>query len=757
MVYELNGSKLIMNAILKTFKIAFIAEHIKKRGTGIYTVAAILGAIVPLILFVFKIIEIQMAEGFAEEVKIPYNYYMKFVEDCLTSYAVFFFPVLIIINASRIAQLDHKNGGWQLMEIQPLHKIAIYFSKFSVLLISVLISILACVGFSLLLDWLLIFFKDVPEVAALDFPFSEILNLSSRIFLGAFVITSLQYFLAVLIPGFVWPMLIGFLGIIATPILSVFKVMPEWFPFQILNLTKTYKEGSDVGNWFLYTEKISLTLGLLFLLIGFTWYSNKTFKRAFLSSSKKIAISLGVLGVFSLITAFLMNPNSYGSHNRTIIAGKIESDSKLQEAYLIHPTIGDTLEIIKIKDNTFSQEVKADLPLDQYQLAFRNSFSLNLVLSNKDSVFAKVKFYNNNLDVKFLGTRLAEHQFKQEGSIFDNNPIPYYLKQNVAIDNPDRFLKDLYSAWENKYDHAGSFKTRDNFIPKPDFIELSKKMVCIEFLNYLSEFLDKRKALYPGKKTILTEDVKKIQSKISLQEESLISNQEYLTYLLSEITRPDTRDIDKNSKEIEAISKLKPSRFKNRLLFFYLKNNLEEASSSIERTALVTNYANQIQDAKLVTNINNYYKICERLGKGNTARDFVATSIDGKPVRLSSLKGKFVAIDLWATWCGPCKYQSSYFEEMAIKYKRENIQFVALSIDKDVKNWFIDAKSKSKSVLQLHANNLEAIDKDYNVSTIPRFILIDAEGKIFNSKMPFPDDSSFEFVLRKALKLNDIE
>ncbi|MGG7033719.1 MAG: redoxin family protein [Flavobacterium sp.] len=744
-----------MNIRLKTFKTAFLAEHIKKRGTGIYTIAAIMGVIVPILLFVFQII--MITQGSVEEEKMPYNYYMKFVEEALTNYAAFFFPVLIIINASRIAQLDHKNGGWQLMEIQPLQKKAIYFSKFSVLLISTLLSILACVGISLLLSWLLTFYQEVPAVAIIDFPFSEIVSLSSRIFLAAFVITSLQYFLAVLIPGFVWSMLIGFLGIIVTPVLSVFKMIPDWFPFQILNLTKTYKEGSDIGNWFLYTEKLSFVLGVLFLLIGYTWYSNKTFKRAFLSSFKKIVTSFGVLSFFGLITAFLMNPNSYELHNKTIIAGKIESDSKFQEAYLIHPTIGDTLAVIKIKDNAFSQEIKNDLPLDQYQLAFKNSFSLNLTLSNRDSIFAKVQFYNNSLDVKCLGTRLAENQFKEERDLFDYSPIPYYLGQNIAIDDPDRFLKELYSAWEKKYDRSGSFKTRDNFIPKPDFIELSKKMVCVEYLTYLNQFLEKRKALYPKEKTILTEDVKKIQSKISLYEESLIGKEKYLTYLLAEITRLDTRDIDKKSKEIEAISKLEPSRFKNRLLFFYLKNNLEEAGSSDQRKALVTNYTGQIQDQKLVAGINNYYKVYERLGKGNVARDFVATSIDGKPVQLSAFKGKFVAIDLWATWCGPCKYQSSYFEEMAIKYKKENIQFVALSLDKDLKNWFVDAKSKSKSVLQLHANDIEAIGNDYNVSTIPRFILIDAEGKIFNSKMPFPNESSFEFVLRKALKLNDLE
>ncbi len=114
-------------------------------------------------------------------------------------------------------------------------------------------------------------------------------------------------------------------------------------------------------------------------------------------------------------------------------------------------------------------------------------------------------------------------------------------------------------------------------------------------------------------------------------------------------------------------------------------------------------------------------------------------------------------LDVWATWCGPCKQESPYFEKIALKYKKQKVKFAAVSTDENIQKWYIAAKTKSKSVLQLHAFDLAAFSKDYDVVSIPRFILIDPNGNFVNAKMPSPSDPAFEMVLRKALQLPDEE
>jgi thiol-disulfide isomerase/thioredoxin len=214
-------------------------------------------------------------------------------------------------------------------------------------------------------------------------------------------------------------------------------------------------------------------------------------------------------------------------------------------------------------------------------------------------------------------------------------------------------------------------------------------------------------------------------------------------------------DVDENTKALRAISTLKKNTFSDKMLFWQMKNSLEEASNTIERNQLIANYYSKFQDLKYQKRVTALNKMLESISKGKTAPLFKASTLDGKKFSIESLKGKYLVIDVWATWCGPCKEQSPYFEKMALKYKKENIQFVTLSTDENKKKWFIEAKTKSKSIPQLLLENQDKFAADYNIESIPRFILIDPKGNFVNSRMPFPSESSFEIILRKALNLAD--
>ena len=69
----------------------------------------------------------------------------------------------------------------------------------------------------------------------------------------------------------------------------------------------------------------------------------------------------------------------------------------------------------------------------------------------------------------------------------------------------------------------------------------------------------------------------------------------------------------------------------------------------------------------------------------------------------------------------------------------------------------MEAKNKSKKVLQWHAKDLNQVSFDYQINGIPRFVVIDPEGKIYQAKMSRPSEASFEIILRKALGLKDLE
>lgn len=130
-------------------------------------------------------------------------------------------------------------------------------------------------------------------------------------------------------------------------------------------------------------------------------------------------------------------------------------------------------------------------------------------------------------------------------------------------------------------------------------------------------------------------------------------------------------DVDENTKALRAISTLKKNTFSDKMLFWQMKKSLEEASNTAERNQLIANYYSKFQDLKYQKRVTALNKMLESISKGKTAPLFKASTLDGKKFSIESLKGKYLVIDVWATWCGPCKEQSPYFEKMALKYKKK--------------------------------------------------------------------------------------
>jgi len=116
------------------------------------------------------------------------------------------------------------------------------------------------------------------------------------------------------------------------------------------------------------------------------------------------------------------------------------------------------------------------------------------------------------------------------------------------------------------------------------------------------------------------------------------------------------------------------------------------------------------------------------------APEFSFRDINGNRVSLKSLRGKYVYIDVWATWCGPCKAEIPHLQKMEKQFHGRNIAFVSISVDqqKDFPKWEQYVKENNLGGIQLIADNAFESDfvKKMNISAIPRFILIDPEGKL---------------------------
>ena len=123
----------------------------------------------------------------------------------------------------------------------------------------------------------------------------------------------------------------------------------------------------------------------------------------------------------------------------------------------------------------------------------------------------------------------------------------------------------------------------------------------------------------------------------------------------------------------------------------------------------------------------------------------------GGTTSLSDLKGKYVYVDVWATWCGPCKREIPSLKKLEKDYHGKNIEFVSISVDngrgyKDrsfeasKEGWRKMIAEKELGGIQLFSDKAWKSDfiTDYRINSIPRFILIDPAGNIVNANAPRP-------------------
>lgn len=125
---------------------------------------------------------------------------------------------------------------------------------------------------------------------------------------------------------------------------------------------------------------------------------------------------------------------------------------------------------------------------------------------------------------------------------------------------------------------------------------------------------------------------------------------------------------------------------------------------------------------------------------GRISPDFEAYDVDGNKYTLADFRGKYVYIDLWATWCNPCRKEMPYMKELEERFKDAEMIFLGLSTDGNKDKWREMVEGGTLTGVQLHIGQGSDFQKAYNIEGIPRFILLDKEGRIISNDMTRPSE-----------------
>ena len=248
-----------------------------------------------------------------------------------------------------------------------------------------------------------------------------------------------------------------------------------------------------------------------------------------------------------------------------------------------------------------------------------------------------------------------------------------------------------------------------------------------------------------GYDLVLNFDIKDFPNSITFEGEGSSTNK----YLTTKMLFFKNEKLD-NSKTIFGLDKPK---FDTRMVD--LTKKLDDLLVNAVDLDSVVLKMEQESNIKLIefykTNYDKEHSSYSALKKGTPSPKFNYPNTKGENVSLDDLKGKYVYIDVWATWCAPCKKEIPFLKELKNEFKNKNIAIVSLSIDK--------MEHKDKWLKMVADKNLQGIqimaDKDwsstfitaYHVQSIPRFILIDKEGNIFDANAPRPSDPNLKELL----------
>ncbi|HEY3373325.1 MAG TPA: TlpA disulfide reductase family protein [Prolixibacteraceae bacterium] len=154
--------------------------------------------------------------------------------------------------------------------------------------------------------------------------------------------------------------------------------------------------------------------------------------------------------------------------------------------------------------------------------------------------------------------------------------------------------------------------------------------------------------------------------------------------------------------------------------------------SEAELDSIAAKFPAEISKSEYVIKLKEMAEGMRKTAIGVVAPDFTMNDPEGKPITLSSLRGKIVMIDFWASWCGPCRKENPNVVKLYQQYHDKGFEILGVSLDRTKEEW---VKAIQDDQLKwLHVSDLQfwqnTAARLYSVNSIPQTYLLDKEGKI---------------------------
>ena len=414
----------------------------------------------------------------------------------------------------------------------------------------------------------------------------------------------------------------------------------------------------------------------------------------------------------------------------------------------IHNSINDSIVIsgpnikraIKLNDNgDFSDTLDISTNLytlthgrERTQMFLKPGYSLSISIDNKEfdeslTYSGEGSSNNNYLAAKTLNSSL--------------NPIDYKTMYSMDEDN---FINHINETKTSELDFLNSFENNNTALDE-ELKSIELKEIDYKYLLSIQRYPLYYK-FYAKKEPVNSDNfMKPLEDLNFINNNDYQMSQSYKSLVLSHFLNED-KMIDNPNSHFKKLIESNASKIKKDVVF---QGKYSLRASSDNNEVLYNILTNLSNDSTQISELTDLYKKLSIIKKGMKSPEFINyENYKGGTTSLSDLKGKYVYIDVWATWCGPCIAEIPSLKKVEALYHNKNIEFVSISIDvkdRPVYNydkWRQMIEEKSLGGVQLFADNAwnSQFTKAFVINSIPRFLLIDPDGNIVSGDAPRPSD-----------------